>query len=337
MTALGASERRSARLLFGPELAAGRVREGDLAHPAVRRAVRARGVPAAPVRTLQRVAQRLGRLDYERACAAPLDAARRAVLGAAAAGPPRVLVRVDEFPHYRAHDDPERFGTTAFEGFHAMLAERGIPYLVAALPTLAHAPLDPAARGGRRLRADEVATLRRIQAEGVTLGVHGYDHRTRRADPRRHSELAGLDAAALTARLDAAEAALAQHELPRPRVFVAPYNRFDARQYGALAHRYDIVCGGPESVRAIGFRRTPLWYGEAVYLPSYAPVYGRAREIAPALRRLLAGGRALWVPVVLHWGWEAEDSFAALGELAELLRTCAARWEDFLAAVHASR
>ena len=85
--------------------------------------------------------------------------------------------------------------------------------------------------------------------------------------------------------LDDALAELARHEI-RPDVFVPPYNRFDARQFEALARRFAVVCGGPESIGLMGFQRTPQWRGETVYLPSYAPVYGRAA-------RVLARGRAL--------------------------------------------
>jgi hypothetical protein len=54
------------------------------------------------------------------------------------------------------------------------------------------------------------------------------------------------------------------------RVFVPPFNRFDPQQY-VLAERFDAVSGGPETVALFGFRRTPLWRGEAAYVPSASP------------------------------------------------------------------
>jgi peptidoglycan/xylan/chitin deacetylase (PgdA/CDA1 family) len=329
-----ADERRSARLLFAVELANGRIRPEAVDVRAVRRAVRD-DRRTRPGRALARVALKAGLIGYERSVAAHQDAARRAVLGDAAGGAPRVLLRVDEYPHYRAADEPARYGDDAFERFHAVLADAKVPYLLAALPSLASQPLDPSARGGRALTDREAATLSRLGGEGVTLALHGYDHRTRDPHPRRRSELAGLSPAALKERLDAGEAALAARGIDRPRVFVAPFDRFDRAQWPVLAERYDVVCGGPNSVPEHGFARPPASRGDAVWLPAYAPLYGTAAEVRPALERL--GRRALWVPVVLHWGWETARGLGDLRALAAFLSDFATSWQDFLAAVEASR
>jgi peptidoglycan/xylan/chitin deacetylase (PgdA/CDA1 family) len=330
-----AQEARSARLLLGPELPAGAAGEQALRAPAVRAAVRSRGSTSAPRRFLQRVARKLGRLDYESAVAKPLDAARRAVLGADAAVPPRFLVRVDEYPHYLAWDDPERYGSERFRRFHATMLAAGVPYLIAALPRVGHAPLDPQQSRSRALEDEERELLRRLPAEGVSFGLHGLDHRTRFASPRRHSELCGLSAAETDALIDQGLAELAPLGI-EPQVFVAPYNRFDADQYDVLARRFAVVCGGPESVGLLGFQRTPVWLGEAVYLPSYDPVYGHAREVLPAARRLIERRVGLWVPIVLHWGWEADEDWTALELLLEAIAAHTVHWDDFLAAVRAS-
>jgi hypothetical protein len=123
----------------------------------------------------------------------------------------------------------------------------------------------------------------------------------------------------------------------RPRVFVPPYNRFDARQYPVLAREFDVVCGGPETVGLLGFQRTPVWRGEAVYLPSYHPLYGHAGEVLEGASRLIEARAALWVPIVLHWGWEADEGFSQLRRLLAAIAPYAARWDDFLAEVDASR
>jgi peptidoglycan/xylan/chitin deacetylase (PgdA/CDA1 family) len=328
---------RSARLLFDAELAAGTLDATAVAGPGVLGAVRSRPVPSAPRRLAQDVARKLGRLDHERANDAPLVAARRAVLGERAAAPPRFLVRVDEFPHYRAWDDPGRFGSAGFERFHETLQAAGVPYLVAALPRLSRDPLDPAGRASRPLDEGEAALLRRAAASaGVAVALHGRDHRTRYASPRRHSELCGLDERATAALLDDALAELDRHGV-YPDVFVAPYNRFDAAQWPALAARFPIVCGGPESIRRIGFQRTPQWRDGAVYLPAYAPFYGHAREVLPAAERAIERQTGLWTPLVLHWGWEAEAGWRELEALCERIAPYAAEWTAFRAAVERSR
>lgn len=328
---------RSARLLFDAEIASGALSAEAVAVPPVLDAVRPHPVAPAPWRLAQDVARKLGRLDHERAVDAPLTAARRAVLGDGAAAPPRFLVRVDEFPHYQAWDDPDRYGSAGFERFHATLQAAGVPYLVAALPRVSRAPLDPSGSESRALTDEEAAVLRRAASSaGVAIALHGRDHRTRFASPRRHSELCGLDEPATAALLDEALAELDRHGV-YPDVFVAPYNRFDAGQWPALATRFPIVCGGPESIRRIGFQRTPLWRDDAVYLPAYAPYYGHARDVLPAAERAIERQTGLWTPLVLHWGWEADAGWGELEALCERIAPHAADWTDFRAAVERSR
>jgi peptidoglycan/xylan/chitin deacetylase (PgdA/CDA1 family) len=328
---------RSARLLFDAEIDAGMLEPQASAVAPVLDAVRAGRLPSAAGRLVQDVERKLGRLDHERAVDAPLIEARQAVLGERASAPPRFLVRVDEFPHYQAWDDPERFGSAGFARFHEILQTAGIPYLVAALPRVSRAPLDPTGTESRPLTDEEAALLRRVAGSaGVAIALHGRDHRTRFASPRRHSELCGLDAAATTALLDDALGELDRHGV-YPDVFVAPYNRFDAAQWLLLAARFPIVCGGPESIRRIGFQRTPVWREDAVYLPAYAPYYGHAREVLPAAERAIERQTGLWTPLVLHWGWESDAGWRELETLCSRIAPYAAEWTDFRAAVERSR
>src|SRR5690554_4647525 len=95
---------RSRRLLFAPELEARTVRMADLARADVRAATRSRRVPSAISRRYQASLMRRGALGFEGETVARAMAARRAVLGDAAEGPPRLVVRVDAFPHPLAGD-----------------------------------------------------------------------------------------------------------------------------------------------------------------------------------------------------------------------------------------
>jgi Uncharacterized protein conserved in bacteria (DUF2334) len=289
-----------------------------------------------PLRFAEALAQKRGRLGWERHVAEPLTRFRRAALGDTPAGPPRALVRVDEFPHARAFDSDGKFGTDAYKRFHAVLAGAGIPYLLAITPHVSRDYLDPEVAERRNLDDAEIETMRALKGDGVVFGLHGADHRTRNPSPRHHSEFCGLTPAEAAARIDGARAVFDAIDLPTP-VFVPPFNRFDAAQYPLLAERFDVVCGGPESVRLLGFHRTPVWQGEAVYLPSYAPLYGTAAQAGAEIERLSELETALWAPITLHWGWELKDDFAGLRRLCELLQGRVADWNEFLAAVAASR
>lgn len=208
-----------------------------------------------------------------------------------------------------------------------------MPYCIAVPPRVSRRPLDPAERAWRPLDDGEVATLRRIEREGVTLALHGRDHRTRHASARRRSELTGLDAAATAALLDTALAELDATGLARPRVFVPPFNRFAAAQYPLLAERFAVVCSGPETLQTMGFQPTPQWRGGALYLPSYWPLYGHTREVLPAASALMDAACAVWAPITLHWGWESDDGWADLEALVARIAPAAAHWDELLAAL----
>lgn len=320
----------TARLVFAAELARGALRAADLERPEVAGPVGAAlaGRPS----TVRAAGQRLRMKAGAPAPVAAWAEVREAVLGPLAAGPPRALVRVDEFPHAAAYDRPG-YGTEAYRRFHAILAGAGVPYLVAVVSRPAHAYLRPRARGDRPLDAGEVAVLRELAAAGVEAGVHGLTHRSRARLPQRRSELSGRTDADLAGLLDACDAVVAAATGARPRVVVPPFNRFDPAQYGVLAARYRVVCGGPEMVRLWGMRPSPSWLGGAVYLPSYPPLYAPAATAAEALQDLERRGAAVWAPVVLHWGEECDDGFRGLRRAAPVLARYAEPWAALLAAV----
>jgi Uncharacterized protein conserved in bacteria (DUF2334) len=328
---------RTARLMFDAELEAGSVKIDAVLSPGVLEDLRVDPVPGPLTRLRQSVLKKLNRLDLDVTASRERASLRRDVLGAAASAPPRFLVRVDEFPHYLAWDQPQRFGGARFERFHETMRAAGVPYLAAVLPRLSRAPLDPRVSESRELDPDERRLLARMRADGVGFALHGRDHRTRFTSPRRRSELSGLTEDATAALLDGALADLARHEDLRPEVFVAPYNRFESSQWAALAARFSVVGGGPKSIRMLGLQPTPQWRGAAVYLPAYAPFYGPAGEVRPAADRAIVEAAGLWTPIVLHWGWEAEAGWRELERLAALIAPYAVSWPDFLAAVARSR
>lgn len=303
--------------------------------PAVSRALRTRRVPPWPMRAAQRLAMKRGRLKWSEEWLAPVQAARRAAVGLAADGPPKLLVRVDEFPYYSGYDDP-RFGLETSARFHSVMAEAGVSYLIAVVPQWTHEALRPESNGGRPLDDRDRELIERMRSDGVAFAQHGATHRTRFSNPRRHSELSGLDPDALAKLLDGGRARLEAVGV-RPRVLVPPFNRFDAAQWDVLASRYDVITGGPESVLNMGFHGGPQWRDGAVYLPCYEPLYERAEVVLGAVERVIEQNVGTWIPVVLHMGWEVGDDFAALRRLAQRIKPYATPWSDFLAAVDASR
>lgn len=334
MTAWTTDERRSARLLFSPELADGTVSEDAvLASSAVHDAVRDSGVPSLPRRVGQVVARKVGRLDPFARHTEPAVAARRAVLGERADGPPRVLLRMDEYPHWLAARDPAHHGDDVFAPWAELLA--GHPHLVAVVPRLADDPM--AAHGPSRDLTDvEVARLHALTADGAAIGLHGYEHRTRFADPRRQTELGERSPVEAGALLDRARQCLVARTGLDTSVLVPPFNTFSARQWPALADRFTVITGGPESVLRVGDTAPGTFRDGAVYLPAYEPMYGSAATVLPALERHLAARTGLWTPIVLHWGWEAADGWRDLERLVARVAPYLSSWGDFADAVEKS-
>ncbi|MHB1468828.1 MAG: DUF2334 domain-containing protein, partial [Solirubrobacteraceae bacterium] len=293
-------------------------------------------IPPRRVRGAERLLFKLGALDWRGSIERPILAARKRTLGEAAAAPPRFLVRVDEFPNYRAWDPAGRYGTESYRAFHEAMRWASLPYLLAVLPFVCADALDPACERLRPLAVEEVAMLGELEGDGVAFALHGRDHRTRDGSPRRRSELCGLSAAETTALLDEASGQLASAGV-EARIFVPPYNRFDAAQLPLLGARFEVVCGGPESIGLLGLHSTPQWLAETVYLPSYPPFYGTAEQIMPAVADAIERRTGTWIPVTLHWEWEARDSYRSLARLAELIAPYAVSWEEFLVAVSRSR
>ncbi|MFI5009072.1 MAG: DUF2334 domain-containing protein [Solirubrobacterales bacterium] len=300
-----------------------------------RRVLASASVPSIAVRSAQRLAMKLGRLDWEHAWLAPLIAARREALGEDASGPPRFLVRVDEFPYYTAFDQPDQRDIEMSRRFHDVMASNRVPHLMSIVPQLTHSPLVAGLSGGRALGDIEVELIDRMRRDDVTFAQHGTTHRTRFQSPRRRSEFCGLSPAGVEEILEDGRRRLAEVDV-HPRVFVPPFNRFDAAHYAVLADRFEVVCGGPESVPLMGFHGGPLWRDGAVYLPCYAPLYANAQTILPEVERLIDLAPGTWIPIVLHTSWEQEDRFRSLERLAHRIAPFAESWEHFLAAVSSS-
>lgn len=293
---------RSRRLLFAPELAAGTIRRADLARSEVREAARSRRVPSAFARAYQRRLLRRGALSYETETVERAMAARRAVLGAGAEGPPRLLVRLAG-----SADGP---AGAAARGAHAALTDAGVPHLVAIPP--------------RPLSDTEAAEIAELRRDGVAFGMEGAG-----------TPLRKLRADDLAAAIDAAERRLGEHAVA-PEVLVAT-ERIDATAWDAVARRFTVIAAGADALAWIGFHDTPLFRGEAVWMPSYPPFDGPADAARDGVRSLAERGAALWVPVTVHPDAERADGFAALRAFAAEAAAYATAWPAFLDAVRASR
>jgi hypothetical protein len=326
--------RRTTQLLFARELIAGALGPHALERPEVHRAARSALRQRVGLRTVDRIRLKMGSVTHLTAVD-PLAHARKCVLGALAGHAPRLLIRVDEFPYAGSFADHEH-RSAAFTHLDELMAEANIPYLLAITPRVARDVLDPRVDEDRALATAERNILQALPRDRVAFALHGLDHRTRVADPRRRSELDGLKPAVVAARLDRARKILAPLGI-EPRVFVPPFNHFQARHYRTLAERFDVICAGPETVRTLGLRAGPVWWQDAVLLPSYPPVYGHAAQLRAGVEALVDGNVGLWVPLVVHWEWEAANRWVDLRRLIDAIKPYVESWDALLDEVRWSR
>jgi hypothetical protein len=179
---------------------------------------------------------------------------------------------------------------------HELLRAHDVPYLLAVAPQ------------------DARDALTRVRDGSVTIGLNGL----------------GADADDVDAQLDRAHALLVGHGVA-PDVFVPPAEELDAAHYPLLAKRFAVITGDAGTVPTLGWHPTPLWRGDAVYMPAYV---SGARAALAAAQRLIRARAALWVPLVVRWPEESEGDLVAL---CHALRGYAREWDEFLAAVRASR
>jgi hypothetical protein len=102
-----------------------------------------------------------------------------------------------------------------------------------------------------------------------------------------------------------------------------------------LAERYRLICGGPESILAVGYRAGPAFLLQSLYVPSYREAYDVTLKEPARFDRTIAEAVGLTIPVTLHWANEVRDGFRAFRALCDRLRGRTRRWSELIAAAAA--
>ena len=228
--------------------------------------------------------------------------------------PAKFLLRVDDFPS-------PFLPSEQFLAFHEMAAAHGLPYLLAVTPFLERET------GRVGLLDAELKILHRSVREGAELALHGFTHRSRYRNYA--SELLSMPAPSLRRELERAESYLREQGL-RTTGFVAPYNSYDPFTVSVLAERYELLCGGPESVTAIGYRLGPSFLMQRLYVPSYRFAYDVQGQGLGRLDQLIREAGGLIVPITLHWANEVKTNFASFRLLCGRLAGHTLSWAELV-------
>ena len=228
--------------------------------------------------------------------------------------PASFLLRVDDFPS-------PLLPSEQFLAFHEIAAAHGLPYLLAVTPFLERET------GRVGLLDAELKILHRAVHEGAELALHGFTHRSRYRNYA--SELLSMPAPTLRRELERAENYLREQGL-RTTGFVAPFNSYDPFNVSVLAERYELLCGGPESVTAIGYRLGPSFLMQRLYVPSYRFAYDVQRQGLGRFDQLIGEAGGLIVPITLHWANEVKTNFASFRLLCGRLAGHTLSWAELL-------
>jgi peptidoglycan/xylan/chitin deacetylase (PgdA/CDA1 family) len=234
------------------------------------------------------------------------------------------VLRVDDFPAWTETMD-EFVPASDFMSFHEVLSRNRIPYLIAVTPQPCVRPLDSSEKRTRQLTVAEQQILRSVAADGASLALHGVTHRTR--SHRTHAEFIGLDDDFFEEQIRYGQLELKRMTGILATVFVPPFNRIEPGQLEILSKRFEIVCGGPESVPLLGRRGVERLANGSTYLPSYPPYYGRAHEILKAIEQQLPADLQC---LTLHWEWERRRGYGELESFCAALRNRVRNWDTLL-------
>jgi len=226
----------------------------------------------------------------------------------------KYLLRIDDFPHWSV-------GLDTFRRFLEILQKDGVPCLLGVTPYLSSDRHNPENRNFRDLTNAEISTL---SDPLIEIALHGFTHQTRQR--KFHSEFIGLSVNETEDYLGKALEKFALYNL-KTDAFIPPFNTINLRNYEALKKRFRIICGGPETVRYFGFKITPVYLSDALYVPSYRPLCGRAEMAADFLETFRPTGI---LPITLHWAGEANNGFAGVKRLVSLIKGKTMRWKDLL-------
>jgi len=114
-----------------------------------------------------------------------------------------------------------------------------------------------------------------------------------------------------------------------PCAFIPPFDEIDYISYKALSKYFKIITGGPSSTKNFGYKVSPCFFKNAIYVPSYRPLCNSCFEIYNFLKRKEIKGKII-LPVVIHWANESKNNYRYLIELLKIIKGNVIKWKNLL-------
>lgn len=226
-----------------------------------------------------------------------------------------ILVRVDDFPRVNMNLED-------FKMFDSIMKRFEIPYLLGVTPYPCLNPLNSKSTKFRKLTSGEIKTLHSLK--DVELAMHGVTHQTCDYGYFKkvfgyYSEFVGIGRQATIAKLSMGFKLFKEYKLKKPRMFIAPSNRFDEENLEVFRKYFEFVMGGPETKKAIKKKKA------ADLILSDGFHYGHSYDIFIEPDVFESDECCC---ITLHWGWETDNDFLSLKKLLVELEGKVASWSE---------
>jgi len=229
---------------------------------------------------------------------------------------PLFLIRIDDFPHWEL-DNQE------FKKFNEIMEKFEIPYLCGIIPKLSLNRKNPLNTKFRILVKEDIEIIKHPLIE---IGMHGYTHQTIKYG--KSKEFAGIDEKKAEEKIMNGLKTFKNFEL-EPIAFIPPFDEIDLPSYKIISKYFKIITGGPSSTKNLGYKVSPCFFENSIYVASYRPLCNSCFEIYKFLKENEIE-RKIILPIVIHWANEAKNNYEYLKELLKIIKGNVIRWKDLL-------
>jgi glycosyltransferase involved in cell wall biosynthesis len=217
----------------------------------------------------------------------------------------KVLLRVDDV----FLDKPK-----AVSIFSEMMKEKKIRYLTAVK--------------GDDIKLDENGWLiDKLIESGAEIGIHGFTHKGNFGP--FNSELMQLKYPEIDSKVKETFSCLNGKKI-NCRILVPPFNAIGPEQIRVLSTSFDVICGGPETMRFSGrIAGAAAITGGGWYIPSLFPFYSDSEVMLDSgLDKKIGRIRGLYC-ITVHFSNEEKDGFSSLSKLIDKINVPIISWEIF--------
>lgn len=227
---------------------------------------------------------------------------------------PLFLIRVDDFPHWEATTDD-------FRRFNEIMEKFEIHYLLGVTPNLSLERHNP---NNKKFKTLDGKDIEFIKNPLIEIGMHGFNHQTNTYGKSR--EFVGIRNDEVLEKIENGLNIFKNFNI-KPIAFIPPFDEIDNTSYKIIAKYFKIITGGPATTKYFGYKISPCYFRNSIYVPSYRPLCNRCSEILNFFKSTSIKGKII-LPIVIHWANEKNNNYRDLIKLAEISKNNTIQWKN---------